>query len=290
MFKKIIEKIDPDLFLKNHLTTKLKFLWLFSFIVTSIWMYTTNLVWWQLLIIFYISVVYYRISTEVAYHRYFAHRSFKTSKLRERLLLTIGTLLGVGSCLSWVAMHRAHHEHSDTEKDPHSPLNEGVVRAFFTMRNKKRDYKWKLELSKIKDLIRDPLQTFVHKNYFKIVLSWILILSLLSYVLNSFLPLVMLFCLPCTMLWIMSGVTNSLGHWIGYRNFSTNDNSRNQHTVRWLLLATGLHNNHHYKPSSACLNIRNKWWEFDFDYFLIKLFFEVDKKSLTQSIFKNRSK
>jgi fatty-acid desaturase len=272
MFEKIVKKIDPDEIFKNHLTTKLKLFFVFSFVMTVWWLITTDLSWLSILIIFYCVVVYYRFGTEIGYHRYFAHRSFKTTIFKERLLLLSGTLLGVGSCLSWVAMHRAHHEHSDTEKDPHSPLKDGVIRAFFTMRNKKRDSSWKIELSKIKDLIRDRVQVFIHKNYFKIVLSWILLLMIISHLVNSILPLIVLFCLPCFTLWIMSGVTNSLGHYIGYRNYDTNDNSRNHNIVRWLMLSTGLHNNHHYKPNSVTLNLKNRWWEFDFDYFIIKYF------------------
>lgn len=283
MFKKIIKNIDPDELFRNHLTTKLKLFFVFSFITTLYWLFSTNMPWWSILIIFYCIVIYYRLGAEVGYHRYFAHRSFRITKFKERLLLWVGTLLGVGSCLSWVAMHRAHHEHSDTEKDPHSPLNEGVIRAFFTMRNKKRDSSWKLELSKIKDLIRDPLQVFIHKNYFKIVLSWMSFLLLFSYIVGSILPLIILFCLPCSTLWIISGITNSLGHYIGYRNYDTNDNSKNQIVVRWLMLASGLHNNHHYKPTAMSLNLKNRWWEWDFDFFIIKHFLLDNKIKQAQS-------
>src|SRR5438874_8996289 len=55
------------------------------------------------------------------YHRYFSHRSFKTSRLFQFLLAWLGCSAMQKGPLWWAAHHRHHHLHSDTDKDPHSP-------------------------------------------------------------------------------------------------------------------------------------------------------------------------
>ena len=57
------------------------------------------------------------------------------------------------------------------------------------------------------------------------------------------------------MAWIpffAAGVINGLGHWWGYRNFQTPDQSRNLPGHFWSLLTCGeaLHNNHHHIQNS----------------------------------------
>jgi stearoyl-CoA desaturase (delta-9 desaturase) len=59
----------------------------------------------------------------------------------------------------------------------------------------------------------------------------------------------------------------------GYRTYDIKDESKNQPILRLLFLGAGLHNNHHYKSNSHTFNLRNKWYEFDFDGWLIELLF-----------------
>src|SRR5947209_5064075 len=56
------------------------------------------------------------------YHRYFAHRSYKTSRVFQYLLAWLGCSAMQKGPLWWTAHHRQHHLHSDTAEDPHSPL------------------------------------------------------------------------------------------------------------------------------------------------------------------------
>ena len=243
---------------------KLKLIWLLSAIISIYWLSTTTLPWYSILGLFYISVFISRIGSEAAFHRYFTHRAFKTNKVMHYVLLWWGTLLGVGSCISWSCMHRAHHATSDTDDDPHSPHKLGYLRTFFLSPDVS-----KLTFKNVSDLVRDPAQNFCHRNYFKIVLTWIAFLGILSY--WSMLPLVTLFAMPVCILWIMTGITNCLAHSVGYRNFETSDKSTNHHLTRWLLLNVGLHNNHHYKPTLIDYNIKQRWYEFDLESYFIKL-------------------
>jgi stearoyl-CoA desaturase (delta-9 desaturase) len=74
------------------------------------------------------------------------------------------------------------------------------------------------------------------------------------------------------MLWIpiwAAGVINGLGHWWGYRNYASRDNSRNVFPLGILIGGEELHNNHHTYPTSAKLSL--KWWEFDIGWAYILL-------------------
>ena len=55
------------------------------------------------------------------YHRYFSHKSFKTSRIFQFILAFLGTMAAQKDPLWWASHHRLHHEHADKEEDPHSP-------------------------------------------------------------------------------------------------------------------------------------------------------------------------
>ena len=61
---------------------------------------------------------------------------------------------------------------------------------------------------------------------------------------------------------------NSLSHLFGYRNYETNDHSRNNWFVAIITGGEGWHNNHHHDPASA--SVQHRWWELDPNYYIIK--------------------
>lgn len=52
----------------------------------------------------------------VGYHRLFTHRAFATSTGVSIAFIVLGSMAGRGPMLSWVAMHRRHHELSDHDR------------------------------------------------------------------------------------------------------------------------------------------------------------------------------
>ena len=265
----MLKYIDPDKIFLSYTSVKIKLLILFGFFVTVYWAITNTNPWWLNLVYFYVALSFGRTFSEIGLHRLFSHRSFETSKFKRNVLLIGGTLLGIGSCLTYVGVHRTHHRYADTSKDPHSPKNIGVIRTWLTLWDKD----WSIDFATVKDLIRDPLQMFLHRNYFKILLTWIALLSTISIVIQSIMPLLLLFAMPNTVTFVLAGYTNAIGHTAGYRNFDTDDGSMNNHSARFLLLSAGLHNNHHAYPSVWDYNIRKKWFEFDIEGMVIKHFF-----------------
>ena len=59
----------------------------------------------------------------MSYHRLLTHRGYKTPKWVEYFLTVCATLALEGGPIFWVATHRIHHQYSDQEGDPHSPID-----------------------------------------------------------------------------------------------------------------------------------------------------------------------
>ncbi len=74
------------------------------------------------LVTYYISL---SLGIGMSYHRLLTHRSYKTPKAVEYFLTICATLALEGGPLFWVATHRKHHQHSDTDHDPHTPQHGG---------------------------------------------------------------------------------------------------------------------------------------------------------------------
>ena len=82
---------------------------------------------WSDVIVFSIMYLATGLGVTVGFHRYFTHRSFKTSKPVRATLAVLGSIAIEGPIISWVADHRKHHTFSDQEGDPHSPhVDHGV--------------------------------------------------------------------------------------------------------------------------------------------------------------------
>ena len=202
-----------------------------------------------------------KIGGEIGFHRYFAHRSFKTKKWKDRLMLVLGSLVMVGSSLSWVGTHRTHHAKADTEEDPHSPHNQNWLKIWAI--------EWKpfvIKTSQIYDLIRDPWQVFIHKFYFELCLIVILIIGSIDFKL-----LIFMISLPSIIQFHTGAfLVDIVCHKGGYRNYETKDHSRNDLWTNLVAVGQGLHNNHHADPTNWSMS--RKWWEIDISAWIIKYF------------------
>jgi stearoyl-CoA desaturase (delta-9 desaturase) len=191
------------------------------------------------------------IGANAGYHRYFSHRTYKTYRSVEVLLAVIGTLATLGSIISWVALHRYHHQHADTEKDPHSPRHIGWWKAY--------TYDWRrADISKklIRDVVQDPLIVFLHKHYFKIIFAYVTLLLLIN-------PWLIIFAYAMPATGCLNGVAavTVFGHIHGYINHQVNDTAKNSWIANIMSLGEGWHNNHHTRPYQWKQG--EKWWEID---------------------------
>lgn len=213
------------------------------------------------------------------FHRYFSHRAF-TAHASVRTLLQIGGLLGAqGSLISWVALHRRHHECSDEVGDPHSPMPQGNG-AYQKLRGLLHSqFLWMYEheypnvVLYARDLLRDPLIVKLDRYYYHFVAIGIVLPGLVSF---SFSPtpaallsgmlwggLVRIFAVGNTI-----GAVNAFLHMFGGRRFETRDNSRNSFWMAFLTFGDSYHNNHHAFPSSASAGL--EWYHPDPAYWVIR--------------------
>ncbi len=197
------------------------------------------------------------------YHRYFSHRSYKTSRWFQFVLACLGCSAMQKGPLWWTAHHREHHRHSDTTEDPHSPR----VNSFWWSHIGwilARDYEetnWPI----IRDWSRYPELRWLNRNH------WLpgLAMAALCFLVGGWTGLVWGFFLSTVLLYHAVFMVNSVCHLFGRRRYATADQSRNNVWVALITLGEGWHNNHHRYQSST--NQGFFWWEIDISYYLIKL-------------------
>ena len=209
------------------------------------------------------------------YHRYFAHKSFKTSRPVQFVFAVIGAASTQRGPIWWAAHHRNHHRHADTNQDPHSP-REGFLWShvgwFLSKRHFHADY------GLVKDLSRYPELRWLDR--FDIAIPLLLALSLfgLGEWLNWLNPglntngwqmVVWGYFISTVILLHATLLINSLAHKWGKRRYNTGDDSRNNFLLALLTLGEGWHNNHHYHASSARQGFY--WWEVDISFYLLCL-------------------
>ena len=181
-----------------------------------------SFIWWQILSVTVVSS---------GYHRYFAHRAFNASKWYEYYVLFLGTLTASGPLLGWVGVHRLHHNHTDTEDDPHSPRHQGFI-PVLTSTFKVKAIRHRV----IKDLLRNKRVMWYYRNHMVIRLCT----AVGAFVLLSFPMFLVLFVSPMIYAYIGFGTINAFAHKDG-KIF-------NNHWLNILSAGEGYHNNHRKNP------------------------------------------
>ena len=181
------------------------------------------------------------LGINLCYHRLLTHRGFVCAKWLEHTLAILGVCCMEDSPARWVAVHRRHHQHADERPDPHSPLvnffwghvgwmlveNEDLARLNIIERY-------------AKDILRDPFYKFVERNYAWIILaSWavfyfggvgaalLLGSSAMEAVQFGLSVLIWGVFVRTVVVWHITWSVNSVAHLWGYRNYDTDEDSRN---------------------------------------------------------------
>jgi stearoyl-CoA desaturase (delta-9 desaturase) len=209
----------------------------------------------------------------VGFHRLLTHGSFKTPRPVRWLVSWLGGLAGEGSAIHWVANHRRHHAYSDREGDPHTPLDGAwwAHMLWFLPRQSRLEYE-RYNRRWAADLVRDPVLVFLDRTF----VLWHLALGtglwLGGYALGgapmAWSLLVWGMFLRLLVVLHTTWLINSATHMWGYRNYATDDQSRNLWWVALLSHGEGWHNNHHAYPRMA--RHGHRWWELDTTYLVIR--------------------
>ncbi len=226
----------------------------------------------EFIVLFAVFYMWHAIGITVGYHRLISHRSFSCPKWVEYLLVLPGYLAFEGSPTFWASIHRAHHRHTDTDLDPHSPRNGLWTAHSGWLAN--RTYPAHINPNtQAKDMVNDPVYAFLEQKG-----DW----------LHGFIVL-MVFCIGFRLLlwacfgWVAAAASLAAGLFVmqipfflnvichlpklGYKTFAVHDDSVNIWWVAAFTLGEGWHNNHHAIPGSARSGLLP--WEIDATWLII---------------------
>lgn len=232
--------------------------------------------WWgyvlYTLVITHITI----ISVTIYLHRHQTHRAVDLHPIASHffrfwLWLTTGMVTK-----EWVSVHRCHHANVETIRDPHSPVYFGIWRVLFAGAElyrgaaHRRGMLGKYGHGTPYDWMEQHVYANSHLRWFGGGASFgIFLMGAVDIVLFGAIGLAVW---AVQMMWIpffAAGVINGAGHWWGYRNFETLDNSRNIPIGGFLIGGEEFHNNHHHDAGSAKFSV--EWWEFDIGWMYIRI-------------------
>jgi fatty-acid desaturase len=238
---------------------------------------------WAHVIVFFVMYFFaINVGIGMAYHRLLTHRGYRVPKWLEYFVTGCGTLALEGGPIFWVATHRVHHQNSDQEGDPHTPVD-GTFwsHAGWIISGRSMHSETALLGRYAPDLTRDKGHVWLSKFH------WLplTVTGLLQVALGAALAPVghrvlggITMMLWGTFLRVVVGLhatwfVNSATHMFGSRRFETRDDSRNNWWVALLTGGEGWHNNHHAHPVSARHGLA--WYEFDINYYGIWLLSKI---------------
>jgi stearoyl-CoA desaturase (Delta-9 desaturase) len=197
------------------------------------------------------------------YHRYFSHRTYKTSRAFQFVLALLGTSATQKGPLWWASTHRLHHKHSDTERDVHSPGRRGFWHAHMGWWLGREHEETRLD--QIGDFARFPELRWLDQYH---VVGVLLLMGVTALV-GGFDGFLWGYVVSTCAVLHATFTINSLAHVFGSRRYATSDTSRNNALLALLTFGEGWHNNHHHYQSSCRQGFY--WWEVDVSYYAIKL-------------------
>ncbi len=213
----------------------------------------------SLLILSFVLLYTTGLSITAGYHRLFSHSTYKTNKIIESIYLFFASMATQGSALRWSHDHRIHHAHIDKDEDPYT-VKRGFWHAHFIWLFKKQN---PIKDKVVSDLLRDPIVTFQHKYYeILMVITNVLATIFIGWVTNDYFgALVFGWLLRQFLLHHFTWFINSLAHYWGHQNYSTEHSAVDNYVISLLTFGEGYHNYHH----TFAYDYRNgiRWYHFD---------------------------
>lgn len=272
-----------------HAVERGKVLWTYAIPIAVIHLLALLACWpwlfsWLGLALFIVGVFVFGQGINLCYHRLLTHRSFKVPRWFEHVLVVLALCCMEDTPAKWVATHRYHHNHSDEQPDPHSPLvNFLWAHVGWLVIQNPGTRNIAVYRKYARDILEDPFYMTLEKTTLApmIYLIHAAAFFLLGFVVGcatgtptagvqlGLSLLVWAVILRTVAVWHITWSVNSITHLFGYRNHETGEHSRNNWIIGILAVGEGWHNNHHYDPASACC--QHKWWEIDVTWYVIKL-------------------
>jgi stearoyl-CoA desaturase (Delta-9 desaturase) len=210
------------------------------------------------------------------YHRYFSHRTFRTSRFWQFFFAVIGNSSTQRGPLWWAAHHRKHHRHSDTEADPHSPDQHGFLWSHMLWLTSPQNFA--TDINEVRDLAKFRELRFLNRFDTLVPVAYAAGTVVLGMLLEKYVPslgttgpqmLIWGYFISTVALFHGTCTINSLAHRIGTRRYETGEASRNNLLLALITFGEGWHNNHHYCPGATRQGFF--WWEVDLTYYVLKV-------------------
>ncbi len=210
------------------------------------------------------------------YHRYFSHKTFRTSRAFQLLMAVVGNSAVQRGPIWWAAHHRFHHAHADEPADLHSPRQRGFLMAHVGWFMTHLGYRTKAEYAR--DWARYPELRFLDRFDFLVPVLFAVSVYFLGVLLETRAPglgtdrwqvFVWGFVVSTVACWHGTFTINSLAHVWGSRRYATRDDSRNNAVLAAITLGEGWHNNHH---RFSAVRQGFFWWEVDVTWLLLRAF------------------
>lgn len=220
--------------------------------------------WNAFLVFVELYVITGMLGITLSYHRNLSHKSFKVPKWLEYTFAYCGVQAIQGDPTEWVSSHRYHHQHCDTDYDPHTPY-EGFWHSHMGwLLDDSRTQERVGARNNVGDMEKDPFYKFISKTYpiHPIILGAVL------YALGGFPYIVWGMAVRTVWVYHITWFVNSASHVWGSQPWNTGDLSRNNWWVALLAFGEGWHNNHHAFEYSARHGL--EWWQLDPTWWVIR--------------------
>lgn len=223
---------------------------------------------WAAVVICCITLFTRMFGLTAGYHRYFCHKSYKTSRIFQFILAWLGASAVQMGPLWWAAHHRHHHLKTDTDDDEHSPHKRGffwahmgwvMCDANYTIDTQKR----------VPDFAKYPELRFIDKYPLIPPAVLFVLLAVTGFALDVSVAQVIVwgFFVSTVILYHITFSINSFAHMFGSRRFELENHSRNNWVLGLLAMGEGWHNNHHRYSISERQGFY--WWEIDMTHYIL---------------------
>jgi fatty-acid desaturase len=241
---------------------------------------------WTGVVLFVLGIFLFgMVGINIFYHRFLTHKGFQCPKWLEHAMAVFAVCSFQETPAQWVAIHRRHHEHADDEPDPHTPIRSFLwAHVGWILVKSPELSRYETFARYAKDVLRDPFYRMLEKQwaYLGIIYAqWVVFFAggfVVTWLGGSTPAEALQFGLSLLVwgvfvrtvyIWHSTWAINSVTHLWGYRNYETDEHSRNNVICGILVNGEGWHNNHHADPRSA--RHGHMWWELDLSYWTIRL-------------------
>lgn len=224
------------------------------------------------------------------YHRLFAHRAWAAPAPVRLAMAVLGAATWQTSAITWVANHRQHHKHVDTEADPYNAKRGLFFSHMGWVMRKDRPYFRDAIYRNVPDLWKDPICVWQHRRYLPISVGFNLGVPILLGLASGRIAAMLLFAglVRVVLVHHVTFCINSFAHRVGRQPWSEGFTARDNGLLSVLTLGEGYHNYHHSFPADYRNGVR--WYHADptkwFIWVLSRLglAFNLRRSSLDQQV------